>query len=142
MEVDFLILADYADSATGKITIVGGGWDQLSVAQGFPYVRSVGVGLGLGVPWDETNRRHSVRVEILNEDTQQQIARMEGEVEAGRAPGVPAGIRQFIPIAFNVPLEFNGPGQFAVRVFVNDEQKRSIAFRVVAFGPPFPQQAL
>lgn len=134
MEVDYLLIADFAEALNGKIYVQGGGWDTLTVNAQFPLSRSVAIALGLRVPWEDTNQRHGVRLVVLNEDRQAEIALAEGEVEVGRAPGIPQGHAQLVPIAFTLPLKFPEPSSFSVRLSVDDRELKVIPFRVVA-GP-------
>jgi hypothetical protein len=132
MDVDFLMLADYAEAINGKIYVQGGGWDNLTVNQPFPFRQACGVALGLRVGWSETNVVHRLRVVVVDDDTQAEVASVEGQIEVGRAPGTPAGISQFVPVAFNVPLEFHGPATCVLRLTLDGEDAAAVAFRVVA----------
>lgn len=139
MEVDFLMLADYAEAINGKIYVQGGGWDNLTVNQPFPLRQACGVALGLRVGWTETNVVHRLRVVVVDDDTQAEMASVEGQIEVGRAPGMPEGSSQFVPVAFNVPLEFHGPATCMLRLTLDDEAASAVAFRVIA--GPYAQMA-
>lgn len=134
MEVDYLMLADYAEATNGKIYIQGGGWDRLTVNSLFPYSRTCGIALGIRVAWEETNFRHQLRLAVLNEDAQMEVAVVEGEFEVGRAPGLTPGLSQVVPVAFNQPLSFAQPGSYSVHLSLKGEEVRAIGFTVVA-GP-------
>ena len=58
-----LILADFAQVAGGKLTLVGAGWDRTG-----PTPTPTGIGILLKVPWEATNRRHEVSVRLLDSD--------------------------------------------------------------------------
>ena len=131
MDVDFLVLADYAEAINGKIYISGGGWDQLTVPS-FPYQRQCGIAVGLRVEWEETNRPCDVSVAIVNDDTHAVSMRFDGKLEAGRRPGIPVGRAQLAPIAFNVILAFEGPGSYAIRLAIDGDERRVLPFNVVS----------
>ena len=56
-----LLLADYAQVADGKLTIVGGGWSVTG-----PEPAPFGIAILIQVPWDQANTRHSFSVELLD----------------------------------------------------------------------------
>ncbi len=64
MQVDFMILADAAQVAGGKLYIMGAGWDTI-VAKQFPFVRQLAMAIGFLVPWEETNERHDFELTIV-----------------------------------------------------------------------------
>lgn len=134
MDVDYLLIADFAEAFNGKIYVQGGGWDTMTANSPFPLRRNVAIALGLRVPWEETNQRHTVRLVVLNEDRQAELAVAEGEVEVGRAPGIPPGQSQLVPVAFTIPLAFDAPAAFSVRLSLDGEEVKVVPFRVVA-GP-------
>lgn len=88
MEVTIL-LCDYAESINGKLYITGGGWTQFRGAE--PVNCSVAV--SMSVPWTQANQRHSLSLELLQEDGQivldpdGQPMRVDGNFEVGRPPG-------------------------------------------------------
>jgi len=133
MEVEFLILADAAQAVGGKLYMLGGGWDVLTINTGFPSQHPFAIGLGLSVPWNETNQRHSITVEITDEDGQQ-AALMTGQLEVGRPPGLPAGQAQRVVIALNGVLGIEKPGNFVIVAKVEDQEAQRIQFRIVP-GP-------
>ena len=60
-----LILADYARVSEGKLDVLGAGW---TVAG--PDEVTMGLGVLVEVPWDQTNRSHQMVVRLLGEDGQ------------------------------------------------------------------------
>jgi hypothetical protein len=58
-----LILCDFAQVTDGKLTIVGGGWNEIHVL-GHPF----SVAALIEVPWSAQGRRHEVLLELLDED--------------------------------------------------------------------------
>jgi hypothetical protein len=120
MQQEFLMLADGAEAANGKIFILGGGVDR-HLAPGFPTPLKADVALGFLVQWGETNNRHAVSLRILDEDDQPVATVLDGEFEVGRPPGAKPGqdLRQLIAIkgplppipkagAYKIVLELDG----------------------------------
>lgn len=133
MEVEFLILADAAQAVGGKLYMLGGGWDVLTINNAFPAQRPFAIALGLSVAWNETNQRHNVTVEIADEDGQQ-AATMSGQLEVGRPPGLPSGQPQRVVIALDGVLRIEKPGGFVIVAKVEDQEAKRVRFRIVP-GP-------
>jgi hypothetical protein len=107
-----MMLADSAQAVGGKLYVLGGGWSFT-----FPGVPGAVAGI-VTVPWSETNRRHvlefnlvddrgaAVRVPTGRGDFAPLVIR--SEFELGRPPGVRPGSSFTNPIAINymtLPLE-------------------------------------
>ena len=133
MEVEFLILADAAQAIGGKLYMLGGGWDVLTINTAFPAQHPFAMGLGLSVPWNETNQRHNLTVEILDEDGQE-AAKVTGQLEVGRPPGLPMGQPQRVVVALNGVFGAEKPGNFVIVAKVEDQEAKRVQFRVVP-GP-------
>lgn len=129
--IDFLILADFAEVVGGKLYLQGGGWDRLTAGGGFPVVRNVGVAVGINVPWEETNRRYTMSVQVINDDSQAVLLSAEGQLETGRPPGIVVGQEQLVVMALQGVLTFQAPGEFRVVASINGEEQRRKAFRVI-----------
>jgi hypothetical protein len=109
-----LLLADAAQAVAGKLYVLGGGWS--TIALGSPSALAVYV----QVPWDQTNRRHAWRLELLDSDGNavvlpgpggEQAVAIDGAFEIGRPPGLAPGTEQGVPIALQLgPLPL-APGQ-------------------------------
>ncbi len=111
-----MLLADYAQVADGKLTIVGGGWSLTG-----PAPPPFAIAILVHVPWDQANRRHTLRLELLDADGQAVTMPTEGggdeqpivflddiEFEVGRPAGIKPGTPLEMPIAVNsgpLPLE-------------------------------------
>jgi hypothetical protein len=121
-----MLLADYAQVADGKLTIVGGGW---SVTGPMPV--PFAIALLFEVPWDQANVKHRFRLDLVDADGHVVFAPtdegeepvvIEGEFEAGRPPGMKPGTPLDVPIAINLPGPPVEPGgRFEWRLTVNGE---------------------
>jgi uncharacterized protein DUF6941 len=106
-----MLLADFAQVSDGKLTVVGGGWSITG-----PEATPFGIGILVHVPWDQANRRHILRLELLDADGQAVLGvDEEGEerpvvffddvpFEVGRPPGIKPGT----PLEFTVAVN-SGP---------------------------------
>lgn len=102
-----LLLADYAQVAEGKLTVVGGGWSMTG-----PEPAPFGIAVLVHVPWDQANQKHTLRLELLDADggpvTMPTDAGDEPIVFLDDAPfevGRPAGLKPGTPLDF--PLALN-----------------------------------
>jgi hypothetical protein len=121
-----MMLADYAQVADGKLTIVGGGWSVTGPMQ-VPFA----IAMLFEVPWDRANVMHRFRLDLVDADGHVVFAPteegeepvvIEGEFEAGRPPGMKPGTPLDVPIAINLPGPPVEPGgRFEWRLTVNGE---------------------
>jgi hypothetical protein len=129
VNVDWLILADAAQVTGGKLYLLGGGWDVLNVNQLFPVTRHCGVAAAFTVPWDQTNMRHNVEIEIQDDDGND-LAKIQGQFEVGRPPGIPVGMTQRTQIAAEMALTFKKPGNYVIIARIEGIESRRVHFRV------------
>ena len=105
----------------------------MTINSAFPAQHPFAIGLGLSVPWNETNQRHNLTVEVLDEDGHE-AAKMTGQLEVGRPPGLPMGQAQRVVVALNGVLGVEKPGNFVIVAKVEDQEAKRIQFRIVP-GP-------
>ncbi|MEX0749579.1 MAG: hypothetical protein WD359_02120 [Dehalococcoidia bacterium] len=137
MRTEWLILADHADIVGNKLYLNGGGWDVLSVLNAFPSQRMVGIAAAFRVEWNETNQRHNVEIEVLSADGAS-LAKVGGQFEVGRPPGLPPGQAQRAQLALNVGLNVPAPGVYEIVSRIEGQEDSRTAFNVVS-GPALPQ---
>jgi hypothetical protein len=131
-----LILRDaaQADSASGKLHMLGAGWTVTSSPTA-PHA----VALMIQVRWDRTNQELPVRVELLTKDGQAvtipgptgpQPIISEIKLEAGRPPGIASGSTLNTALAVNVAALPLSPGRYEWRATV-DGDTQGESFQVV-----------
>ena len=135
MEIDFLILADAAQVADGKLYLLGGGWDRLAV-NALPAAQMTGIAVGVLVPWSETNTGHTLTLTVEDEDGGAVMPPVAVRVEVGRPAGLPAGAEQRVLVAFNAQLLLPRLGEYAVSASLDGAAARRQRFGVVP-GPLF-----
>jgi len=131
MEVEWLVLADSAQVVGNKLYLLGGGWDRLTVNTKFPAQRHVGIAVALRVPWNQTNEKHQFEIEIASEDGAT-IAKLQGDFEVGRPPGIPQGQEQRIQVAVEADLRFEKPGTFVIMATIEGVEGQRVPFHVTA----------
>jgi hypothetical protein len=136
-----MLLADFAQVADGKLTVVGGGWS-LSGPEPTPF----GIAILVHVPWDQANRRHTLRLELIDADGQPVL--MPGtedgeerpivflddvEFEVGRPAGIKPGTPLELPLAVNSgPLPLEPGSRYVWRLSIDGESDEDwrLAFSV------------
>lgn len=138
MNLDWILLANYAEVNNGLLYISGGGWDTITVQapiEGTPEgVFTVVQGtlvIRLLFHQTETGRDHTFRVSIVDEDGNE-IGSAGGEMRVTRTPGLPVGW----PQAVNLPIPLTGvavpkPGMYTISCQVNDQHVGDRPFRVL-----------
>jgi hypothetical protein len=107
-----VILADAAQVADGKLSVLGGGWQFISAAP-----RASALGIIISVPWTQTNRKHTLAFSLLDVDGNpvnfhEAPVRFSSEFEVGRPPGSAQGSRFNVPLAVNVGPMGLRPGRY------------------------------
>jgi len=96
VDLDFLLVADRAEAVNGKLYLLGGGWDRITLSQ-FPGSANFDVALGVLVGYTETNERHEFDLTLEDDDNQVVLGPVSGHFELGRPPGLkPAQAQRFM----------------------------------------------
>lgn len=130
-DVEFLMIANYAEAVNGLLYMSGAGWTDHwrgDLGESSP-PSAIGIAMSVLIPWGETNRNHHFVVTIEGEDGGEPLARVEGDVQVGRPPGLASGADQRSVLALNALLAFPKAGGYRVLGQVGESMK-SIAFRV------------
>lgn len=135
MRLEWLILADAAEVLGGKLYLMGGGWDNLTISQSLPSERQMAIAASFRIPWHETNQRHTVEIEVASEDGAI-LAVINGQLEVGRPPGVKQGQDQRSQVAFGLNAKFGALGTYVIVARVEGEEQGRVPFNVIA-GPGF-----
>lgn len=135
MEVEWLILADAAQVVGGKLYLIGGGWDTLTVNKNFPVDQRCALAISISVPWNETNQKHSFEVEIASEDSATEepnrLVKVGGQFEVGRPPGIRQGQSQRFQLAIDMNLKITNPGTKTIVVRIEGQEMKKLDFNVL-----------
>jgi hypothetical protein len=130
VEIDFLILADWAETINGKLYIQGGGWDRkLPAPDGQPV--DIFIAAGILVPWHLTNRVHQFSLAFETGDGIAVVPPMTGGFNMGRPAKALPGQKLRIPFAARIGIKLPGLGPYQVTLTVNNEVSKQVAFYVV-----------
>lgn len=136
MDIDYALIADYAEIVGGKLSLIGGGWDTTYAAETPAMVR-LAIAVGIRVGWTETGQNLPVKI-VVEDDDGQVLVSIDGAVTVGRPEGLLPGTPQLTQMAANVT--FNAPrfGGYRVMATAGDDQastSRSLPFRVASNSP-------
>ena len=121
VEVEFVLLGDFAQASNGKLTVVGAGWNIWNTAK-YPNFLPFGLGIGFLVPWGETNRKHKFTFKIAASEGDT-LAEGGGEFEIGRKTGIPPGMVQRVVIGLSGQLEVKSSGTYEIVVSCAGDRK-------------------
>jgi hypothetical protein len=121
MKLGFLMLTDHSEVLNGKVYAMGGGWNMLHFPE-LPVEHAFGIAFGLDVPWDETNQRHTLSLEIEDPDGARLGDEFSFEFETGRPPGLVPGQDQRIVLSLEARVELAASGPHAVVMSVGDQE--------------------
>jgi hypothetical protein len=131
-----MLLADSAQTAEGKLYILGGGWSVTG-----PAPAPSAVALKIEVPWDQANKKHTFELSLLDADGNpvivptpqgEQPIQFGGEFEVGRPVGLAPGTPIDMPFAANLgPLPLPPGSRFTWRLTID---KRSEPDWFVSFS--------
>ena len=139
MDVEWLILADAAQVANGKLNLLGGGWDILTVNDQFPHKQHLAVAASFRVPWNETNQPQGIQIVIIEDDTNRELLKVDGHLEVGRPPGILRGQDQRAQIAVEGITELS-EGTYRIIARAESGEEKQTSFRVVP-GPELVRRA-
>jgi hypothetical protein len=132
MQIEYALIADHAEIVSGKLYLMGGGWDVFYAAE-LPAQARIALALGVRVGWEETNKTIPMRA-FLEDDDGKEFVRIEGSLNVGRPAHLPPGSRQLAQMAANLPVALPDYGGYRVRIIVGDaanEEELALPFRVV-----------
>lgn len=129
-EIDYLLLADFAEVVNGKTYMMGAGWDRFAPPQ-YPAQLKIAIAVGVRVPFLESNMPHHLTVVLRREA--EEYFRMEGDLETGRRAGS-RGESTMIPMAVSAVIPIAEPQTLELTADIDGLSSRRISIR--AEGPP------
>lgn len=116
-----MMLADSAQSVRGKLYILGGGWSITNST-----TPPMAIAIKIEVPWTESNIRHKLRLELVDQDDR--LIRIDdkpvviySQFEAGRPPGIMHGVPLDVTLAINLaPIPLEPESRYSWRCYIND----------------------
>jgi hypothetical protein len=136
ISLDYLLVADGAQVVGGKLYLLGGGWDRLTVSK-FPGQPATpfAVAVGVNVPWSLTNRKMSFSIDVRDADGGHVGQLVGGEFEVGRPPGLRSGAAQRFQVAGPAGPELPAAGRYVIECAIDGEVIGHTAIEVMAASP-------
>ncbi len=138
--IDYLIAANHAEIANGLLYVSGGGFTDIYRPKLEPssYLNIFSVALSLAIPWDETNRLHTISVRVEKLEDMFVLSETHASMNISRPPTLPEGVELHVTatVAFNIV--FPEPSDYQIVATVDTEgDSKKWRFRVhdVAMGP-------
>lgn len=137
--VEFLILADHVEAVHGKLYMMGGGWENIAVHD-FEDPVTLEIAVSVQIPWNATNRPHTVSVSVQTVDGET-LGAADGNIVAGRPANIEHGASQRTMLAMKMPVNLPEPGTYVILATVNEEAGERVTFRALpAHPPPAPME--
>jgi hypothetical protein len=135
VSIESLTLANHVESVNGLLYISGGGWtshNRVVTKGGQPPLSHLGLAIVIAIPWNETNRVHSITIEIRDEDANAVLVGVNAQINVGRPPTLKPGTSQYPTIGLPIDLIFPHAGGYEViaRVDGTEGDERRWAFQV------------
>lgn len=137
MNTEWLILADYVEFANGKLYMMGGGWDQLTINHP-ARVHNCGIAAAFRLQWEERNDPLDATLSIYRVGSAEPIAEIQAHLEFGQQPEFQQGRSQIAQLALNIAVQFESEGEHALRADIQGETERVFPF-LIRFGQ-LPQE--
>jgi hypothetical protein len=128
-EIDFLILADRAEAINGKLYMMGGAWDRMTIAD-FNQQNPFSIAIGVLVPWLYANESLPLVVSIEHEDGVKIPPELHALVNVGRPPNSVKGQSFRAIIAAQGHWKLPGPGTYIVKASLNAHARKQVQFHV------------
>lgn len=150
VRISYLLLADYAEIANGKLSAMGIGWDWIrqddspQVPPGSPPIPPppvrFAIAVGLSVGWHHTNS--AIPIEIaLEDDKGVALFKLTANFTAGRPPTHPQGAPVRAVQAFPVLMRFPHAGTYRVLATLPQHDQQEV-WRFTVIAPQAPPQII
>lgn len=126
------MLADAAQVQAGKLFVLGGGFDTISVRSVPAVHRSLTLAMVAEIDPDERQRDLELTIRLIDEDGTSVGVEAKGRLRVGAPPNLPPGSSSVVPIVSPFHnITFPDAKGYAFVVSLNDNELAHITFRVV-----------
>jgi hypothetical protein len=132
MKLTSAMLADAAQVQGGKLFVLGGGFDTISV-RSLPAVhRTLTLAMVAEVEPDERQRDLELLITLIDEDGTDMGVQAKGRLRVGAPPNLPPGSSSIVPIVSPFHnITFPAAKGYTFVVSLNGNELARIAFRVI-----------
>lgn len=134
--VDVSLLADAVQASQGKLFVLGGGWDVLTVRSLPARHPSMGIGLRVRIPWGWPGESVALEVELQDEDGGSVLpGSLRAPVPVRRPDHLPEGQDLTVVRALTFTnIVFRREGAYSFVISIDDEVKDRLRFMVRLHG--------
>ena len=129
LEIDALMLADWAETINGKLYVQGGGWDRWMLAPNRPV--EFAIAASILTPWNLANQEQEFSIAIESEDGATVAPLLTGSFTVGRPPTARPGQLFRSPITARVAMPKLTAGVYRVVMNARGAAPKSVAFYAV-----------
>ncbi len=137
--VDVALLADAVQASQGKLFVLGGGWDVLTVRSLPARHPSMGIGLRVRVPWGWPGEGARLEVELQDEDGKSVLpGSLSAQVPVRRPDHLPEGSDLTVVRALtftNVIFRHEGAYSFVISIDGQVKERLRFMVRIRRQGP-------
>ncbi|WP_375482877.1 DUF6941 family protein [uncultured Jatrophihabitans sp.] len=140
-------LCNHVEALNNLLYVSGGGIDRSIVPPGAPspYGVTLGLGIIITVPWQQTNQQHKLNIGLVDADGQPVLVptgpdvisplKVEAEFNVGRPPGLATGEDQNVAMAVNFPgIPLPSLGRYRFLVELDGSLEEEISYQVVSLN--------
>lgn len=132
MKLTSAMLADAAQVQSGKLFILGGGFDTITVRSVPATHRSLTLAMVAEVQPEERQRDLELMISLVDEDGQPIGVEAKGKLRVGAPPNLPPGSSSIVPIVSPFHnITFPEAKGYAFLVSLDDKELARVTFRVV-----------
>ncbi|HYA35176.1 MAG TPA: hypothetical protein VEF03_06125 [Candidatus Binataceae bacterium] len=133
MKINFVMVADAAQVANGKLFILGGDWNVYRSGS-YPTQAQMAIAFSVSFSPNEVGIKVPMKVVIADEAGIPILPEMQGQIEIGPPPeDQPVGAGPKLPFAINLGLQIPRPGKYEVKVTVGSSN-HSVPFDAIFAG--------
>ena len=136
--IEFLMLSDHAEVVSGKLYMMGGGYDRryISDIKAPVALRTV---VSVLVPWNLTNQTHSVKLRLETEDGDTLGQEVQGNLNVGRSVQAISGQMFRVMAVINFTLTLPQLGAYRIIATLDNGDSKATTFYAVSAETPSRQ---
>lgn len=135
VSIEFLMLNDHAEVISGKLYMMGGGYDRTYIGD-VKNPLALSTVVGVLVTWNMTNRPHSVKLRIKTEDGRMLGQEVQGNLNVGRSVQAISGQMFRVMAVINFTLTLPLLCAYRIIAALDNGESRATTFYAVSAETP------
>ena len=129
--IEFFLLADRAEAINGKLYIMGGAWDRITVVD-FSQPVSISLALGIRIPWNATNQERALSLHLEHEDGTRIAPSIQANINAGRPANAIPGQSFLVIASVNGQWKLPSASTYRFVAALSEDEIKGATFHAVA----------